>query len=182
MLSSRDGLHWDREFLEAWIRPGRDQRNWTERNHIVARGIVDTTPDEFSLYVCEHYEWDDAYIRRLALPRHRFASVNAGYGGGSFVTKPVLFEGDRLVINYATSAAGSVSVQLEDDGGRPLPGFTFDDCELLYGDELEHPVAWNNGGEALSLHAGKPIRIRFRLQDADLYALRFAYGDEAQTH
>ncbi len=173
ILSSRDGLHWDREFLEAWAKPGRNPRNWTERSHIVARGIIDTSPEEFSFYSCEHYEWDETHIRRLTIPRHRFASVGAGYNGGSFVTKPVVFEGERLVLNYATSAAGSVSLQLEDEVGQPINGFTFADCEVLYGDELDHAVVW---GEARTLAklAGTPVRIRFMLKDADIYAFRFA--------
>ena len=33
-MSSRDGVHWDRPFLEAWVRPGPDQQNWTERNNM----------------------------------------------------------------------------------------------------------------------------------------------------
>jgi hypothetical protein len=173
-MSSRDGVHWDREFLEAWVRPGRDRRNWTARSLIVARGIIDTTPDEFSFYICEHYEWNDACIRRLAIPRHRFASVRAGYGEGGFVTKPVIFEGSRFVINYSTSAAGSVLVQLEDEDGNPIPGFGFGDCELIFGNELDHTVVWNGVGE-LSALAGKPVRIRFKLKDADIYAFRFAH-------
>ena len=36
IMSSRDGRHWDRPFLESWVKPGLDQRNWTQRNLIVA--------------------------------------------------------------------------------------------------------------------------------------------------
>ena len=35
-------------------------------------------------------------------------SVNAGYTGGEMITKPITFTGRRLVLNYATSAAGSI--------------------------------------------------------------------------
>jgi len=179
-LSSRDGLHWDREFLEAWAPAGPDPRNWTERSHIVARGIVETSPGEFSLYVNEHYEWDDARVRRLTLPRHRFASVRAGYGGGGFVTKPLTFEGDRLAVNLSTSAAGSVSVQVETPDGRAIPGFRFEDCGWRYGDELDHIVDWG-GGTALSMLAGPPVRLRFALKDADVYAFRFERSAGAAT-
>ena len=31
MMSSRDGVHWNRPFPEAWLRAGLDERNWTHR-------------------------------------------------------------------------------------------------------------------------------------------------------
>ncbi|MBO9605656.1 MAG: hypothetical protein J7639_06880 [Paenibacillaceae bacterium] len=174
LLSSRDGVNWEREFLEAWLRPGRDPRNWTERSHIVARGILETgaEAEELSLYVCEHYEWDDAHIRRVSVPRHRFASVGAGRDGGEFVTKPLVFAGSRLLLNYATSAPGTLTVQVEREDGAAVPGFAFADAEELYGDELEHAFVWR-GGDLAQL-AGAPVRLRFRLTDADLFAFRFA--------
>ncbi len=71
------------------------------------------------------------------------------------------------------SAAGSVQVELQDAAGKPMPGFTLADMPPLYGDELDAAVAWKSGGDVSSL-AGKPVRLRFVLKDADVYALRFA--------
>jgi hypothetical protein len=172
-MSSRDGVNWDRTFLEAWVRPGRDQKNWTDRNNMPAWGIAETAPGEWSMYISEHYRWPDNRLRRLVLARHRLASASAGASGGQFVTRPLVFQGDRLVLNYATSAAGSVRVELEDESGSPLPGFAADDMEPLYGDELDAVVTWKSGADLASL-AGKPVRLRFVLADADVYALRFA--------
>ena len=82
-MSSRDGLNWDRSFLEAWVRPGLDEKNWTDRNNMPAWGIAETSPGEWSMYISEHYQWPDNRIRRLVLPRHRLASVNAARRGAS---------------------------------------------------------------------------------------------------
>ena len=41
-MSSRDGVHWDRPFMEAWVRPGTDQRNWSHRSCTPAPGLVQT--------------------------------------------------------------------------------------------------------------------------------------------
>lgn len=46
------------------------------------------------------------------------------------------------------------------------------DCPEVFGDQLERVVAWTSGPD-LSALAGKPIRLRFTLKDADLYSLRF---------
>ena len=48
-MTSRDGLHWDRTFLESFIRPGRDPKNWINRSNLTATGVVETADDEISL-------------------------------------------------------------------------------------------------------------------------------------
>ena len=49
-LSSRDGVNFDRTFMEAWIRPGRDPRNWGDRGSMPAWGLLRTTDDELSVF------------------------------------------------------------------------------------------------------------------------------------
>lgn len=172
-MSSRDGVNWNRMFLEAWVRPGHDERNWTDRNNMPAWGIAETGPGEWSMYISEHYQWPDNRLRRLVLPRHRIASMNADAGGGEFTTRPLTFTGTRLVLNYATSAAGSVQVEIQDETGTPLSGYDLANAKVMYGDELDAPVGWKSG-ESLSALAGTRVRLRFVLKDADVYALRFA--------
>jgi hypothetical protein len=174
-MTSRDGLNWDRPFLEAWLRPGRDEKNWTDRNNMPAWGIAETAPGEWTMYISEHYQWPSNRIRRLVLPRHRFASVNAGARGGEFTTRPVTFEGDYLMLNYATSAAGSVQVELQDEAGRPLPGLALADAVPLFGDELDEVVQWKSS-DNVSSQVGRLVRLRFVLKDADVFAMRFATG------
>ncbi len=172
-LSSRDGEYWDRTFMEAWMRPGLDRRNWTHRNCTTAPGIIATAPDEWSLYMIEHYGWNDNRLRRLTVRPHGFASVSAGWQGGELLTLPLCFAGDRLRLNYSTSAVGYVRLELQDTDGRPLPGFGLEDMEPLFGDELDEVVTWQSGADLGAL-AGRPVRLRVELQDADLFSLRFA--------
>jgi hypothetical protein len=164
-MSSRDGVHFDRTFMEPWIAPGTDPRNWTQRNFITACGILETGPEEFSLYVNEHYQWDDSYIRRYSVRRQGFGAMHAGWRGGTFTTKPVIFDGDAFYLNYATSAVGSVRVGILDE-------FSLEDCDEIYGNELDKQVTWNGNGDVSGL-AGKAVRLVFELKDADLFALRF---------
>jgi len=77
-----------------------------------------------------------------------------------------------LVINYATAAAGSIRVEIQDAGGKPLPGYALADSAETSGDEIEQVVAWKNASNVNPL-AGKPVRLRFVLKDADLYSIRF---------
>jgi hypothetical protein len=98
--------------------------------------------------------------------------VHAGYQPGELVTKPVTFEGRQLTLNMSSSAAGGVLVEIQDAAGQPIPGFTLAECRELNTDDLARVVSWKNGSDVSSL-AGQPIRLRFRLKDADLFALQF---------
>jgi hypothetical protein len=161
-MSSRDGVNWDRPFLEAWVRPGRDLKNWTDRNNMTANGIV-VGETEWSLYISEHYRYPDHRIRRLTVRKQGFASMHAGAKGGEFTTKPLKITGSKLLLNYATSAAGSLQIDALDDTGSTLATMP-----ELYGDDFE--------AESIDLTHLKDqtLRLRFKLIDADLYALRFA--------
>lgn len=170
-MSSRDGVNWDRCFREAWIRPGPDERNWTDRSNMAAWGIVQVDPGEFTMYVSEHYRHPDNRLRRITVRRHGFASLHAGADGGEFVTKPLKFSGKSLILNYATSAAGSVQVEILDLSNKTVPGFTLADMPPRYGDELDGVMRWKGGSDLSSL-IGQPVRFRVVLKDADVYALR----------
>jgi hypothetical protein len=63
-------------------------------------------------------------------------------------------------------------VELTDADERPIAGFRATDCEPLRGDRLAGAVTWS-GGAALSSLAGQPVRMRFILQGAELFSLRF---------
>ena len=167
-MSSRDGINWSNPFKTAWILPSLNERNWTQRNYITVSGIIEAG-DEFYFYVEERYMWDDCAIVRYSIPKFRFGSIYANSDGGSILTKPFIYEGTGLFLNYATSAAGSISVSVLDEDERQIPGFGFEDCGEIYGNELQWEVLW--GGKCLCELQDKTIRLSIRLNDAHLYAI-----------
>jgi hypothetical protein len=171
LITSRGGYRFDRTFMEAFIRPGPDLKNWASRNGMTATGYVQTGPTEMSIYVQEHYAQASARIARYAMRLDGFASVNAPYKGGEMVTRPLLFQGSQLVLNFSTSAAGGISVELQEERGEPIPGFTLEESEVMVGDRIERAVAWRDGD--LRRFSGRPIKLRFVMKDADLYSIRF---------
>jgi len=176
-MSSRDGVHWNR-FEEAWIRPGLDERNWVHRSNTPADGILPTGPAEISIYMERNYTFPSNQIERLTLRTDGFVSANAGYPGGELVTKPMVFSGGRLLLNYSTSAIGSIRVEIEDAAGNPIPGFDLKESPLIFGDKIEGEVSWNRvegqaGRNPLAGLAGRAVRLRFVMCDADLYSLQF---------
>ena len=98
--------------------------------------------------------------------------MNAGYQEGQMVTKLLDFTGNKLELNYSTSAAGRIRVEILDEYGTSIDGYGLDDCDGLIGDEISGYVSWK-GSTDLSKILGKPVSLRFVMNDADIYSLRF---------
>jgi hypothetical protein len=179
LMVSRDGINFKR-WNEAFLRPGIERKGtWNYGQQYIAWSVVKTksalegAPDELSLYAVENY-WTGTTcdLRRYTLRIDGFVSVYAPMDGGELRTKPVLFSGKNLIINFSSSAAGDIRVELQDEAGNPMPGFTLDECLPVFGDSLERMVIWSSGSD-LSLLEGKPVRLRFILKDADLFSFQF---------
>ncbi len=172
LITSRGGASYSRQFMEAFLRPGVGLENWVSRSNYPALNLVPTGPSAMSFYVNRNYGQPTAYLRRYELRLDGLVSAHAGYEGGELITRPLRFEGSRLELNFSTSAPGSVRVEIQDASGRPLPQFTLDDSTELIGDEIARTYAWKSGQSVASL-AGRPVRLRFVLKDADIYSYRF---------
>ena len=171
LMTSRGGSLYTRTFKEAFIRPGYGIQNWASRTNYPAYGMLQTNPAELSLYIQRNYGQPSHFLQRCMIRLDGFISVRAPYEGGEFITKPLRCSGKKLIVNYSTSAAGQVQVELQDVQGNVLPGFSLEESVPLIGDDIEKPVLWKNNdiGELV----GRPIRLRFVMKDADVYALRF---------
>jgi hypothetical protein len=172
LLTSRGGTVYDRTFMEGFIRPDMGWENWVSRTNYPALNVVPTGDDRMSLFVSVNYGQETNSLRRYSLRLDGFASVRAPYDGGVLVTKPFTFEGERLSLNFATSAAGSVRIQIETTEGDLIPGFTADECQEIIGNEIDRTVFWN-GDTSVAELSGRTIRIRFFMKDADLYSFKF---------
>lgn len=65
------------------------------------------------------------------------------------------------------------TIIVRDSSRNDIPEFVLVDCGEIYGDKLDGLVAWKCDADLSSL-AGRPVRLRFVMSDADLYAFRFA--------
>lgn len=193
--SSRDGIRWDtydwRPFVPLGIEGAFDSR----RIYMVYGMVPALNGRDLYMYYMgtnETHGWgrddrnnriltaagvapisEERAISRVVLRRDGFVSVRAGSAGGEFTTPPLRFRGDQLVLNVDTSALGEVQVEVQDEAGKPIPGFTLDDADILHSaNAINRPVSWN-GATTLEKLAGKTVRLHFALRDADLYAFQF---------
>ena len=177
LIHSRDGIRFHHHD-GAFVRPGaRTKYNWSYHDNFVAWHVVETQPTdedsfpELSLYASEG-SWSTPRIRRYTLRIDGFVSAKAKTKQGELLTKPFTFDGNRLSLNVATSGFGWVKVELQDAQGKPIEGYTLDDANMIYGDSLDRTVGWQ-GKKDVSKLAGKPIRMRFVMREADLYSFKF---------
>ncbi|WP_353719960.1 hypothetical protein [Dyadobacter sp. 676] len=172
LMSSRGGAVYDRTFMESFIRPGIGLANWVSRSNYPALNVVQTSDTEMSVFVNEEYAQPTAHLKRYSMRIDGFASLAAPYKGGEVLTKPFTFEGRELEINYSTSAAGELKIELQDASGNPIPGFTLEECPAIIGNEISRVVRWKGGADVSRL-SSRPVRMRITIRDGDLYSLKF---------
>jgi len=179
LMASRDGVTFKR-WNEGFLRPGIERKDtWNYGHQYIAWHVVETkssregAPNELSLYASESY-WTGkgSAVRRYTLRLDGFVSLSGPMEGGEVITKPLTFTGSNLAINFSTSAAGRVRIEIQNSAGDPIKGFSLADCSDHFGDTVERIVHWTDGPDVSRL-AGKPVRLRFVLQDADLYSFQF---------
>ena len=171
-MCSRDGLHWYRPD-EAFLRPGPEYpANWVYGSCYPSVGLISTpsgTPgagEEWSFYTFDnHWMGEPTQAVRYTIRKDGFISLHAGARPETVVTKSFIFEGNRLEINFSTSARGYLRLRLcAEDGSVQLSSGE------LFGDRVSRAVDLDGDVSAL---AGKPVRLEIEMLDADLYAFQF---------
>jgi len=165
MVTRAGTERYERLFTEAFIPPGLDPQRWGNRSNYAACGVVPTSPTEMSLY-------HGPAGHRYTLRTDGFVSIRAGFAVGTLTTRPFTFAGEELTLNVATSAGGSVRVELRDEASRPLPGRSLAEADEIVGDRIEQRVTWKGDGD-VSTCAGRPVRLHAVMREADLYSLAF---------
>jgi hypothetical protein len=108
-------------------------------------------------------------VARAAWPNDRFVSLDAE-ADGCVETVPLKPTGDQLQVN-ADASAGSLAVEVVGDDGQAIPGFSAADCLRITTDAIDLSVRWK---DHQTLPTDRPIRLRFGLQRAKLYAFTIA--------
>jgi hypothetical protein len=183
---SRDGTPWMRPDRRPYIRMGEDSE-WDGKFAMAGVGMVRMGNEIYQYYNGidlthigtrrmdkENREKTTGWgmMGRVVQRLDGFYSADAAYDGGWLLTPPIRFSGNRLVLNIDTSSAGSARVALFDTNGKPLPGYAVADCDVILDNNVRHPVTWKGKSDVSAL-AGKPVRLRFEMRSAKLYAFQF---------
>jgi len=173
-MSSRDGRLWSR-LNEAWITPGPEyQANWIYGNCYPAYGLVETTVEnpsedrQLSTYLFEgKFYKEPSVLYRYTLRMDGFTSYKGSSCGSRVVTKPLTFTGEEMLLNFRTSAAGSVTVNILDETGNLIDGYA---SGVLIGDNTDRQVLF---AKDLSQLNGRKVVVEFVLKDAEIFSFKF---------
>jgi len=112
----------------------------------------------------------DEYRGAIYLAKLRvdgFVSLSAGEKAGYVDTRPVILEGRRLFVN--ATARGEIRAEIASPDGRtPRPGWGAGQCVPVTGDQVRAELTWP--GKDLAELSGQRVRVRFHLNNADLYS------------
>jgi len=176
--------------IDVQLVHSRDGRSWSrceDRSPVIANGphgydagcilgvanqpvIVD---DEMWVYYAAITTTHGGYlpkkeisIARAAWRLDGWVSLDAGPEGGMVETTVLNPVTGRLCINV-DAAEGMLKVELLDEKGAVLPGYSAEECKPLREDSVRQVVHW---GEREGLPEARPLRFRFFLQNARLFS------------
>ena len=126
----------------------------------------------------------EALLRGLTAGRGRglaqlrgdgFCSVRARRFPGTLVTKPFTWPGGRLSVNCSAlggSGAGGVRAEVLDGDLKSLDGLTREDADPIVGDGVRLVQTWRGAPEAIERLKARRIRLKFHMDNSDLYSFR----------
>jgi len=177
---SRDGLHWKRHPRPAYVGIGMHEGRDVVTAYL-AHGMVRRGSEIWQYYFGET-QYHSAYkkenegrgVYRVVQRLDGFVSIDSPYDREAVVkTKPIVFKGNLLTLNVDTDATGYVQVGILDEYGKPIEGYSLDDCIYINGDFIDTQVEWLNKRNDLSQLAGKTVQLVFRMRGSKLYAMQF---------
>ncbi len=173
-MSSRDGVAFDL-WTDPVIPTTAPKDRDAERSNYMAWGVLHLPgkPDEISVYAKEAYrKYGPVRLRRFTYRLDGFVSISAGADGGEMVTKPLIFTGKELVVNYKVRSGGSLRMEIQDKNGKVLKDFRLEDSEPLTGDSTKAVAKWKGNSDLTGVLSDESVRIRFVLKDADIYSIK----------
>ncbi len=172
---SRRGFDWMRPLRGAWFTPNAGERGifpasgFTETDHHWLLYYSDGSAPQIEHSQDAEDEMRPTSISAVRISRHRLVGVAAGNEVGGFTTQPIFPSKQTLSVN--ANIRGRLRAELCDIYGRALQGYSLDACDPITGDSEQHILHW--GGHTASRFRYDPIRLRFELQDGEVYAVGF---------
>jgi hypothetical protein len=168
---SHDGRHWSRVEPRDPFVPVGPPGAWDCGNNSPSNNPPIRVGDELYFYYGGRDQSHNTRpgigaIGLATLPVDRFVSLRAD-AEGSVTTRPLTFRRGKLHVNVDADA-GRLRIEVLDRAGNPLPGYELEACRPTQADTLDGIVAWQTKDVVEA--SDPPVRLRFVLDKADLYA------------
>lgn len=187
---SRDGFHFSRDNRLPFIRATGKENDWN-RGYLHACGGICLIEGDRLLFPVGGFSgrspanggnlYGDASTGFATLRRDGFASLHANWSRQYVVTKPLTFaEGRKCLFVNANAIGGFVAAEVLDEQGNVLPGFSMEECISAQNDSTKQQIRFV-GGHSLAELAGRPVRLRFCMTNADLFSFWLAEDERGAS-
>jgi len=169
---SRDTIRWERVCPDTPLIP-RGREGEFDSHCLFAAAEPIPREGEIRLYYGgsngPHFGWRAGGLGLARLRPDGFAGMETAAAGavGTIITRPIPCAGRRLQVTADVGAGGSVRASVLD-----ADGFGPGDCEAIVADVTDGTIRWR-GDRDLTCLRDRPVRLRFELRCATLYAFRF---------
>jgi hypothetical protein len=195
MMTSRDGYKWNRDYRKPpFIQ--RPQPGIFDSRSMFTNATPVILDDEIRFYYgaanmaplmkgVKSAKGELSGVGMASIPRDRFAGIRPVEKSdqttllrqpleniGQVTFKPLDLKDVTSITLNADASKGSVAVELLNEDGYRVRGFSKDDVGAIKGDSLRHKVEWK-GSDLAKLPAGRYM-LRVHLDNATLYAATFA--------
>jgi len=178
---SHDGYRWDRPFRDHMFLPPLDDKNLFDASLIWSNATPILVGNEFRFYYGAYgHPWnspDPSQISGIGLatmPRDRFAGVRPTERIGQVTLRAVDLKDVSSITINTDASGGSARVEILNEDGYRMLGFTRDEAIAITADQLAHPVNWRDK-QLTQLPSGK-YKLRLHLDNAELFAITIGAG------
>ena len=194
LATSRDGFHWERPLpRQTWVARGKDG----DFDAGCVSISSDPVHHDWELWFYttgfpkpQQVFEQESGIGLMKMIMDRFLSLEAPSPKdgtvedyGYLLTKEFIWHGKRLVLNCRmkhgdSRTYGELRVEIvkrPDDAnpavrmGEVVPGYSFDDCDLIRSNCPNQVVIWNKNDD-ISFLNGQPVYLRFRIRNGGLFS------------
>jgi len=185
---SRDGFCWHRCMQGSKLVPLGADGQWDAKCVMPSTTVI-CRPERMELYysaapidhsgfgTIPYAELPPECIGLATLRPDGFVLLTAGSEGGELMTRPFAVSDGSLYLNASAADGGFVAAEVADLEGRVIEGFAFDDCVPFVGDGAAARIRWRGDPDPSRIER-RPIRVKLRAADAEVYSFFFPHGED----
>jgi hypothetical protein len=173
---SHDGYEWRRPFRQTMFIPPLTDKTRFDASLIWSNATPLISDEKMYFYYGAYgHPWNAPDPKQISgigvatMPRNRFSGVLPTESVGQITLKAVDLRNVTSLTVNADSSKGEVRVEILNEDGYRMPGFTRDEATPIVGDSLRHAVSWSNTSLG-DLAAGK-YKLRLHLKNAEVFAV-----------
>lgn len=185
---SRDGFHFHRPTYDNFLSSSRICGEWDYGYLHPANGICTVVGDEIWFFysafsgespVFGTHKYSGGAMGIAKLRRDGFAAMKPQDEKGELTTEILKYQGEYVFVN-ADCPKGELAVEVLDEGGNVIPGYSAADCVTMAQDRTKYRIRWKTR-DFLDL-PGDKIRLRFILKNGKLYSFWITDSAEGKSH